>query len=123
MDSQNQTDTELFAEFKRLSAIITKRRRNAKTKEPNDKIESVEPSEVKKGRPIVAAWRHREDGTYNKQAIDTEYAIKYWRDNFRKPFFCSICERTLQTGGSNVMKHQRTLHCQLAKFKKEQETN
>ena len=76
--------------------------------------------EVKRrGRPI-AEWRHGEDGKYNKQAIDPEYSTQYWRENFRKPFICPICETSLKTVGSNVLKHQRTLHCQLTKYKKEQ---
>ena len=120
-ENQNQTDEEILAELKRLSAIITKRRRTPKTKEPNDKTDIDENSEAKKrGRPI-AAWRHGEDGKYNKQAIDPEYSTQYWRENYRKPFTCPICETILKTVGSNVLKHQRTLHCQLAKYKKEQE--
>jgi hypothetical protein len=119
-ENQNQTDAEILAELKRLNAIMTKRRRTPKPKEPIDKTENNENSEVKRrGRPI-AEWRHGEDGKYNKQAIDPEYSTQYWRENFRKPFICPICETSLKTVGSNVLKHQRTLHCQLTKYKKEQ---
>ena len=81
-ENQNQTDAEILAELKRLNAIMTKRRRTPKTKEPIDKTENNENYEVKKkGRPI-AEWRHSEDGKYNKQAIDPEYSTQYWRENF-----------------------------------------
>ena len=124
MENQNQTDEEILAEFKRLSAIITKRRRNTKTKEPIDKTENAENSEhsepKKRGRPITG-WRHGENGKYDSHAIDPEYNKKYWQEHYRKPFTCPICDTILKTAGSNVLKHQRTLHCQLAKYKKEQE--
>ena len=116
--NHDQTDEELLAELKRLNAIITTRRRNTKTKEPFDKTED---SEVKKrGRPITG-WRHGENGKYDSHAIDPEYNKKYWQEHYRKPFTCPICDTILKTAGSNVLKHQRTLHCQLAKYKKEQE--
>jgi hypothetical protein len=113
IETLNQTDAEILAELKRLSAIITKRRRNNKSKE------TIDNSEVKKrGRPI-AAWRHGEDGKYDSHAIDPEYSTLYWREKYRKPYTCPICDTLLKTAGSNILKHQRTLHCQLAKFRNE----
>jgi len=118
METQNQTDEEILSELRRLNAIITKRRRTPKQIENEENSENSEPKKV--GRP-KANWRHGENGKYDSHAIDPEYSKKYWQENYRKPFTCPICDTTLKTAGSNVLKHQRTLHCQLAKYKKEQE--
>jgi hypothetical protein len=118
MEIQTQTDEEILSELRRLSAIITKRRRTPKQIENVENSEQSEPKKV--GRP-KARWRHGENGKYDSHAIDPEYSKKYWQENHRKPFTCSICDTTLKTAGSNVQKHQRSLHCQLAKYKKEQE--
>jgi hypothetical protein len=84
--------------------------------------ENAEPSEPKKiGRPITP-WRHLANGKYYSSSKDPNYQMSYWRENYRKPYTCEICGATLQSCGSAVHKHKRTLHCQLAKFKKETQT-
>ena len=65
-------------------------------------------------------WRYGEDGKYDSHAIDPEYSKKYWQEKFRKPFTCPICGTTLKTCGSNILKHQKSLHCQVAKMKNEE---
>ena len=72
----------------------------------------------KKGRPIVA-WRHGEDGKYHSSSADPTYSTRYWQEHYRKPFECTICGKILQCCGSGVHKHQRGMHCQLAKLKKQ----
>ena len=91
------------------------------TNQGNIIINSVETQTEKKkrGRP-KAEWRHREDGTYNTQPLDPKYQLKYWHEHFRKPYECNVCGKTLQCCGSGIHKHKRSMHCQLAKFKKEQ---
>ena len=84
--------------------------------------ENAEPSEPKKiGRPITP-WRHLANGKYYSSAKDPKYNMNYWRETYRKPCTCEICGATLQSCSSAVHKHKRTLHCQLAKFKKETQT-
>lgn len=92
------------------------RGRPKKIVDPND-ADDLQPKKL--GRPI-APWRHGEDGKYNSHAIDPEYAIKFWRANYRKPHTCTICGRTLQCSGA-IPKHERTMYCQLAKFLKEKQ--
>ena len=83
----------------------------------NKSIETqTEPK--KKGRPR-AEWRHNEDGTYNTAPLDPKYQLKYWYEHFRKPYECDVCGKTLKCCGSGVLKHKRSMHCQLAKLKAE----
>jgi len=96
-----------------------KRGRPRKTDDPKPQEEPKGPK--KSGRPL-ALWRHREDGTYNDKSIDPEYANKYWRTHYRKPYTCGICGGTINCIGA-IKRHERTMHCQLAKLKKEKETN
>ena len=72
------------------------------------------------GRPLTAPWRHQDNGVYNHAPIDPEYSIKYWRAHYKKPYTCGICNATLHCCGA-IPRHERTLHCQLAKLRKEQE--
>ena len=96
--------------------VLTKKRGR-----PKKLVEiALEKEPKKKGRPI-AEWRHGEDGKYNNQAVDPKCSLKYWYEHYRKPFECNICGRTLQCCGSGVHKHQRGMHCQLAKLKKQLE--
>ena len=96
------------------------KRKRRRPKKPVDNASSEEqPTQPKKlGRPIVP-WRHKEDGTVDNRALDPQYYMKYWREHFRNPYTCDICGKTLQCCGSGVHKHQRTMHCQIAKLKKQ----
>ena len=118
---EHQTDDEILSNLKRLNAEIIRRRRSQNTfKEPSVESSNSEEAPIKtRGRPKVG-WRHKEDGKYDSHAVDPEYNKKYWQENYRKPFTCPICDTTLKTSGSNIQKHQRTLHCIVAGMKKEQ---
>jgi hypothetical protein len=72
------------------------------------------------GRPLTALWRYQDNGVYNSMACDPEYAKKFWHSHYKKPFTCGICNATLHCCGA-IPRHERTLHCQLAKLRKEQE--
>ena len=74
----------------------------------------------KLGRPLTALWRYQENGVYNNMASDPEYAKKFWYSHYRKPYTCGICNATLHCCGA-IPRHERSLHCQLAKMKKEAE--
>jgi hypothetical protein len=102
--------------------VITEVKKRGRPKKGMEKPKVIDedPKPKKLGRPLTA-WRHREDGTYNSHAIDPEYAIKYWRTHYRKPYTCGICGATLNCCGA-IPRHEQSLHCQLAKLKKE-ETN
>ena len=106
----NQTDTTFQCEV-----LIKKRGRPKKTVEVTSEKEPK-----KKGRPIVP-WRHGEDGKYHSHSADPTYSTRYWQEHYRKPFECKICGKVLQCCGSGVHKHQRGMHCQLAKLKKQLE--
>ena len=80
------------------------------------KVENPGPKKL--GRPLTA-WRHKEDGSYNSSSIDPEYAMKYWRTHYKKPYTCGICGATLNCCGA-IPRHEQSLHCQLAKLKKEE---
>ena len=88
------------------------------TSSEEENKENIPPKKV--GRPI-AEWRHGPDGKYNSHPKDPEYAMKYWRENLRKPWTCPVCDRTLQTCGPAIHKHKNTLRCQLARLKKQQQ--
>ena len=97
-----------------------KRKRPRKTIDTTTtKEESNTPKKL--GRPL-ALWRHREDGTYNDRSLDPEYANKYWRTHYRKPYTCGICGGTINCLGA-IKRHEQSMHCQLAKLMKEIETN
>jgi len=98
----------------------TKRGRPKKAAETTSSEEEAKPAK-KVGRPI-AEWRHGPDGKYNSCAIDPEYAKKYFNEHLRKPWTCPVCEKTLKTCGPAIHKHKNSLHCQLAKLKKQQQT-
>ena len=53
-------------------------------------------------------------------ASDPEYANKFWYSRYRKPYTCGICNATLHCCGA-IPRHERSVHCQLAKMKKEAE--
>ena len=72
------------------------------------------------GRPLTALSRYQDNGVYHNGAIGPEYSIKYWRAHYKKPYICGICNATLHCCGA-IPRHERTLHCQLAKLRKEQE--
>ena len=95
-----------------------KKRGRPKKSEQKPKVEE-EPKPKKLGRPLTA-WRHLEDGSYNSQAIDPEYSTKYWRTHYRKPYTCGICGGTINCCGA-IARHEKSMHCQLAKLKKEKE--
>ena len=78
--------------------------------------ETTPPKKV--GRPI-AEWRHGPDGKYHSHSADPKYNLRYWHEHYRKPYECNICGKILQSCGSVVHKHQRGMHCQLAKLKKQ----
>ena len=94
--------------------VLTNKR--GRPKKPIEIKPEKEPK--KKGRPIVA-WRHGEDGKYHSHSADPKYSTRYWQEHYRKPFECNICGTILQCCGSGVHKHQRGMHCQLAKLKKQ----
>ena len=80
------------------------------------KVENPGPKKL--GRPLTA-WRHKEDGSYNSSSIDPEYAMKYWRTHYRNPYTCGHCGATLNCCGA-ILRHEKSLHCQLARLKKEE---
>ena len=84
--------------------------------------EVVKPPKNKGGRPRKGSEKPKpeDNGVYNHAPIDPEYSIKYWRAHSKKPYTCGICNATLHCCGA-VPRHERTLHCQLAKLRKEQE--
>ena len=86
------------------------------TEKPKIAEENVKPKKL--GRPLTAQWRYKENGVYNNNAVDPEYAIKYWRTHYRKPYTCNICGATLNCCGA-IPRHEKSLHCQLAKMKKD----
>ena len=100
-----------------ITEVKKKRGRPLKGME-KPKIPEEEKKPKKLGRPLTA-WRHREDGSYNSHAIDPEYAMKYWRTHYRQPYTCGICGATLNCCGA-IPRHEKSLHCQLAKLKKEE---
>ena len=79
------------------------------------KVENTGPKKL--GRPLTA-WRRKKDGSYNSSAIDPEYAMKYWRTHYKKPYTCGICGATLNCCGA-IPRHDQSLHCQLARPRKE----
>ena len=133
---QIKTDEEILAEIKKLSAEISKRRgRETKKNKPSTE------EQPKRGRPKKTdlpkevmptedtpinieersrtEWRQKENGKYDKRAIDPEYYKNYWREHFRKPYTCDICNTVISCCGSAVHKHKRSMRCQLAKLKQE----
>ena len=88
----------------------------ATTTSEEENKEATPPKKV--GRPI-AEWRHGPDGKYHSHSADPKYNLRYWHEHYRKPYECNICGKILQSCGSVVHKHQRGMHCQLAKLKKQ----
>ena len=103
--------------------VITEVKKRGRPKKGMEKPKVLEEDQKPKklGRALTA-WRYREDGTYNNGPIDPEYAKKYWRTHYRKPYTCPICDAELNVCGA-IKRHEQSLHCQLAKLKKQQETN
>ena len=103
--------------------VITEIKKRGRPKKGMEKTKVIDlcPKPLKLGRPLTA-WRHREDGTYNSAPIDPEYARRYWRTHYRQPYTCGICGATLNCCGA-IKRHEESFHCQLAKIKKQQETN
>lgn len=103
-------------------AVQTEKKKRGRPKQPPKIVQVAEEIKEKKriGRPIVP-WRHEPDGTYHSHSADPKYGIRYYHENYTKPYTCEICGTTLKSCGSSVHKHKRGMHCQLAKFKKELE--
>ena len=143
IQSNNQTDDEILAEIKRLSSIISIRRRvitlKQKPKEPpkkrgpkpkkvkQEETEEKKPEETEEKKPEeakkkpCAEWRYKSNGKYDKNPIDPEYFKIYWREHFQKPYTCLICEKVLSSCGIGcIKKHERSAKCQRAKLKKEE---
>ena len=125
MENQNQSqeniksDSEILSELRMLALQMSLVKKRMKKSKGENTEEPKEPK--KRGRPRVE-WRHGEDGKYNSQCIDPKYSRDYWRENLRKPHTCEVCGKVLKTCGVGVINsHQRSMHCQLAKLKKEQE--
>ena len=114
METQNIIEDIVITEIK-------KRGRPKKGMEKPKVIDTETKPKLKLGRPLTS-WRHREDGTYNSAPIDPEYARQYWRTHYRQPYTCLICDAKLNCCGA-IPRHEQSLHCQLAKLKKQQETN
>ena len=137
---QIKSDEEILAEIKKLNAEISRRRcRETKKNKPRteeqlkrgrpkktDEPKQVEPMPTeqllepppKAERPRTD-WRHKENGKYDNHAVDPEYYKNYWREHYRKPYTCDICNTNLLSSGSGILKHKRTMRCQLAKLKQE----
>ncbi len=144
------SDEEIFAQLNALSELIKSRKRKPrKPKETTETIEEIiEPQEVKqeeptepkkKGRPKIVKeaslepeepkkrgrpmtpWRHGDNGKYNRKCLDQQYYIKYWHEHYKKEYTCEICGKCLTCIGGALHAHRRTMHCQLAKLKKEKE--
>ena len=75
----------------------------------------------KRGPPITALWRYREDGTYDKRALDpnyqTEYNTKYYAENrerllehYKQPVVCSLCNTTI-VGINKLARHKKSNKC------------
>ena len=135
---QIKTDEEILAEIKKLSAEIVKRRgretkknklsteeqpKRGRPKKTDPPKEVIPPEEtpVNIEERSRTEWRQKENGKYDKSAIDPEYYKNYWREHFRKPYTCDICLTVISCCGSAVHKHKRSMRCQLAKLKQEKE--
>ena len=136
-----KTDDEILAEIKKLNAEISVRRsrETKKNKPPTEEqpkrgrpkktdlpkevvpLEQLEEAPINTGGRPRTEWRHLENGKYNSQAVDPEYYKNYWREHFRKPYTCDICDTVISCCGSAVHKHKRSMRCQLAKLKQEKE--
>ena len=141
------SDEEILAQLNALSELIKSRKRKPrkpretteiideviepqefKPTEPKKKgrpkivkEDSTEPEEPKKrGRPMTP-WRHGENGKYNRKCLDQQYYIKYYHEHYKKEYTCEICGKCLTCIGGALHAHRRTMHCQLAKLKKEKE--
>lgn len=145
------SDEEILAQLNALSELIKSRKRKPrkpqqtteeivepqevpqliKQEEPTEpkkrgrpkivKETPTEPDEIKKrGRPMTP-WRHGENGKYNRKCLDQKYYIKYWHEHYKKEYTCEICGKCLTCIGGALHAHRRTMHCQLAKLKKEKE--
>ena len=109
METQNITE----------NIVITEAKKRGRPKKGMEKPNvSEEDQKPKKLGSALTAWRYREDGTYNNGPIDPDYAKKYWRTHYRKPYTCGICGATLNCCGA-IPRHEQSLHCQLAKLIKE----
>jgi len=135
-DIKTKTDEEILAEIKTLNVEISRRRqretkkKKQPTEEPvkrgrpkktdqtqSEQTQSEQPTEeVKRYR---AEWRHKPDGKYDSQPIDPEYHKNYWREHFRNPYTCDICNRTILCCGSSILRHKNSQRCQLIKLKNE----
>ena len=82
---------------------------------------SEEEQPKKTGRPI-AEWRHGPDGKYNSHPSDPDYYKKFFKLHHQKPWTCDVCGKTLTTCGPATYKHKKSLHCQLVKLQKQQQT-
>ena len=100
------------------NVVITVKKKRGRPFKGMEKPKVVNPEPKKHGRPTTA-WRHRADGSYNSSAIDPEYAKKYWRTRYKKPYTCGICGTTLSCCGA-ILRHERSLYCQKEKLKKEE---
>jgi hypothetical protein len=79
-----------------------------------DKSVETQTEKKKRGRPRVE-WRHSVDGKVDNRPNDPGYAKKYWLANYKKPFTCDNCGKTLTCSGSAIQRHRETMHCRLAK--------
>jgi hypothetical protein len=79
METQNITE----------NIVITELKKRGRPKKGMEKPKVIEenPKPKKLGRPLTA-WRHNSDGSYDSGAIDPEYAKKYWRTHYQKPYIC-----------------------------------
>jgi hypothetical protein len=100
--------------FEMINNIEEQERMKANDQNINNSIET-QTEKKKRGRPRVE-WRHREDGTVDNKPNDPHYAKKYWLANYKKPFTCENCGKTLTCSGSSILRHKQTMHCKLAKF-------
>ena len=72
-------------------------------------MDAIEQSVRRRGRPVTAPWRHKEDGTYDNNPCDPEYFKKYYHDKIKCKITCDICGRLV--GQQKIKRHQQTKVC------------
>ena len=73
-------------------------------------IPSSSLNKCKRGRPITALWRYKEDGTYNKDPINKNYFNEYYRDHWHsEKITCPLCNRGVVK--KVLRRHQSTDVC------------
>jgi hypothetical protein len=90
-----------------------KNKHQAAEEAPNSGESSSEQQQEKKkrkGKPITAPRRHKEDGTYDNRPNDPDYFRKYYQERTLRDIPCPNCGCNIKDA-THKARHMRTKKC------------